>query len=64
MTNTDNTALADAHAAIVQAIADLKAAGIAVPMSLHLAVHALSYATTPCKPVMPACNGQGHSGAL
>lgn len=26
---------------LVQAIADLKAAGIAVPMALHLAVHAL-----------------------
>jgi hypothetical protein len=36
--------LRDAYAAIVQAIAELKALGIAVPISLHMAVHALSYA--------------------
>lgn len=41
----DDPILRDAHAAIVQAIADLRAAGIEVPMSLHLAAHALSHAT-------------------
>jgi hypothetical protein len=36
--------LADVHAALLRAIAELKAAGIAVPMSLHRAMHALTYA--------------------
>jgi hypothetical protein len=34
----------DAQEAIRQAIADLKAANITVPVSLHRAAHALSYA--------------------
>lgn len=34
----------DAREAIIRAIAELKAAGIPVPISLHKAVHALSYA--------------------
>jgi hypothetical protein len=34
----------DAHAALVKAIAELREAGIAVPIALHLAVHSLSYA--------------------
>jgi hypothetical protein len=34
----------DAREHVKQAIADLKAANIAVPMSLHRAAHALSYA--------------------
>ena len=34
----------DAQAAVRQAIAELKARGIAVPISLHRAAHALSYA--------------------
>jgi uncharacterized linocin/CFP29 family protein len=36
--------LRDAHEAIVRAIAELRAAGIAAPMSLHRAAHALTYA--------------------
>jgi len=36
--------LKDAQTAIQWAIAELKAAGIAVPMSLHKAAHVLSYA--------------------
>jgi hypothetical protein len=36
--------LRDAHEAIVRAIADLRALGITVPISLHRAAHALSYA--------------------
>ena len=35
----------DAHAAIVQAIADLKAIGVPVPMALHRACHALAWAS-------------------
>jgi hypothetical protein len=34
----------DAHTAVRQAIAELKARGIEVPISLHRAAHALSYA--------------------
>jgi hypothetical protein len=41
---TDPSALRDAHEAIQRAIAELRAAGIAVPISLHRACHALSYA--------------------
>lgn len=41
MTKQDDDPIADAHAAIVQAIADLKAAGIAVPVALILAAFAL-----------------------
>jgi hypothetical protein len=44
MTEAPRDALTDAHAAIRQAIAELRAAGIAVPISLHRACHALSYA--------------------
>jgi hypothetical protein len=36
--------LRDAHTQLVGAIAELRAAGIAVPISLHRAVHALHYA--------------------
>jgi hypothetical protein len=36
--------LADAHAALLRAIAELRALGVAVPISLHQAVHALTYA--------------------
>lgn len=46
-------ALRDAHAAIKQAIADLRALGIAVPISLHQAAHALSYAITDTGGVIP-----------
>jgi hypothetical protein len=55
--------LADVHKVIVQAIADLKAAGIPVPASLRQAAHALSLAVASGQD-MPACNGQGHTGAL
>jgi hypothetical protein len=36
--------LADAHTALLGAIAELRTAGIAVPIALHKAMHALSYA--------------------
>jgi hypothetical protein len=36
--------LADAHAALLRAIAELRALGVAVPIALHQAVHALTYA--------------------
>ena len=36
--------LRDAHAALRQAIAELKALGVAVPISLYQAAHALAYA--------------------
>lgn len=58
---TKDDPIAAARAAIVQCIADLRAANIPVPSSLHRAAHALSYAVAsdPDKPVMPACHGQG-----
>jgi len=62
MTQQADNPLRDAQAAIVQAIADLRAANIPVPMSLHRAAHALSYASD--KPVTSGFNGQGHAGAL
>ena len=43
----------DAHAAIVQAIADLKAIGVPVPMALHRACHALAWALREPAPVLP-----------
>lgn len=66
MTKQADDPIAAARAAIVQCIADLKAANIPVPSSLHRAAHALSYAVAsdPDKPVMPACHGQGRSGAI
>jgi hypothetical protein len=64
MSNTDTTALADAHRRIIQAIADLKAAGIPVPASLYLAAHALSYAVASRSVGVPVCNGQGAAGAI
>src|SRR5216684_95998 len=52
-------ALRDAHAALVKAIVELKALGVAVPVSLYLAAHALTYAhrgecqVLPFKPKAP-----------
>jgi hypothetical protein len=46
----DISTIEDAYKAIKQAIADLKAANITVPMSLHRAAHALSYAVDRRKP--------------
>jgi hypothetical protein len=43
----------DAHAAIVQAIADLKAIGVPVPMALHRACHALAWALREPAQVLP-----------
>ncbi len=63
MTMADDP-IADARELIAQSITDLKAANIAVPMSLHRAAHALSYAVASRPEDMPACNGQGHAGAL
>jgi len=68
MTNADDRMIRDARAAIVQAIADLRAADIAVPMALHLAAHVLASRAgdtkTPTKSVTPVCNGNGHAGAI
>jgi hypothetical protein len=36
--------IADAHAALLRSITELRALGIAVPISLHQAMHALTYA--------------------
>ena len=36
--------LRDAHIRIRNAIAELKALGVSVPISLHLAMHAITYA--------------------
>jgi hypothetical protein len=42
-TTDDNAAIIrDAHDRILQAIADLKAIGVAVPIALHLAAHAIA----------------------
>ena len=51
-----------AHTVIIQAIADLKAANIPVPMALVLAAYALRPETD--KLVKGACNGQGAAGAI
>lgn len=40
----DLDALKEAHAAIVRAIAELRASKVEVPMALHLAAHSLAYA--------------------
>jgi hypothetical protein len=63
MTQQTDNPMRDARAAIIRAIAELKAMNVAVPMALHLAVHALAYAE-PDKPGLPACHGQGHAGAF
>jgi hypothetical protein len=36
--------IADAHAALLRSLTELRALGIAVPISLHQAMHALTYA--------------------
>jgi hypothetical protein len=66
MTKQADNALRDARASIVQCIADLRAANIAVPASLHRAAHALSYAVAsdPDKPAATAFRGEGHTGAF
>ena len=45
--------LRDAHTALVRSIAELKAAGVAVPVSLYLAAHALAYALRDDCQVLP-----------
>lgn len=52
----------EAHAVIVQAIADLKAANVPAPMALVLAAYALR--PEPDKSVTTPCNGQGAAGAI
>jgi hypothetical protein len=42
-----NDAIKDAQEAIIRAIADLRAANLPVPTSLHRAAHALAYVTRP-----------------
>jgi hypothetical protein len=43
MTDTDDP-LRDAHVSIGKAIAELRAIGVTVPVTLYLAMHALAYA--------------------
>jgi hypothetical protein len=45
--------LRGAHAAIVRAIAELRALGVAVPIALHQAAHALAYAERSDCRVLP-----------
>jgi hypothetical protein len=45
--------LREAHAAIVRAIAELRALGVAVPIALHQAAHALAYAERSDCRVLP-----------
>jgi hypothetical protein len=45
--------LREAHAAIVRAIAELRALGVAVPIALHQAAHALTYAERSDCRVLP-----------
>jgi hypothetical protein len=57
MTEENEDCIADARAAIKQAIADLKAAGIPVPAALFLASQALAYCDarlTLLEPAPPA----------
>jgi hypothetical protein len=63
MTQQTDNPIRDARAAVIRAIAELRAMGVAVPIALHLAVHAMAYAE-PDKPGLPACHGQGHAGAF
>jgi hypothetical protein len=56
---TDNS-IREAHAAVVRAIADLRAANIDVPMALFLAVCVLR----PEDPPATAFRGEGHTGAI
>jgi hypothetical protein len=44
MPNGADDPLRDAHIGISKAIAELKAIGVEVPISLHRAMHALTYA--------------------
>jgi hypothetical protein len=60
MTPADNDPVKDAHAQIVQAIQELQAMGIEVPMSLHRAVHALHHATRKAEN-LPAVRPIGQS---
>ena len=62
MTTETDDPIRDARAAVVPAIADLRAANIAVPTSLHRAAHALAYASD--KPSTSAFCGQGAAGAI
>jgi len=48
------TDIDEARAYVEQAIADLKAAGVAIPLSLHRAAHALHYAVAEQDRAEPA----------
>jgi hypothetical protein len=41
-------AIKEAHLSLIQAIAELKAANVPVPLALHKAAHALSHALSDC----------------
>jgi hypothetical protein len=62
MTNQADDPLGDARKAILEAIAELRAARIPVPMALHRAAHALAYASD--KPSTSVFCGQGAAGAI
>jgi hypothetical protein len=64
MTKEADDPIRDARAAVVQAIADLKAANVPVPMAPHRAAHALSYAVASDQDKATAFHGQGHAGAI
>jgi hypothetical protein len=44
MADDDDDPLRDVHAALLRVIAELREVGIAPPLSLHRAMHALTYA--------------------
>jgi hypothetical protein len=61
---TNDAEIRKAYAAIVGAIAELRALHVPVPMALHLAAYALHGAVASRPEDISACNGQGHTGAL
>lgn len=58
MVPAEDNPLRDAYHMVLQAIADLKAAGIAVPMSLHKACHRLHFAANGGTPPADETPGQ------
>jgi hypothetical protein len=47
---TADDPLRDAHAAILGAIAELRSLGVPVPLALHRAMHAITYARSQAEP--------------
>ncbi len=52
--------IADAHAHVKQAIAELKAADVTVPIALYKAAHALRFKKTESKSSLPAVSRASH----